>query len=94
MGAPRYAPSSDLLAMLTKGVSLNSPPAAIAPDPAGAVITVLYQIYVHTKTPTGSEARYTSGAAIHSTRIGLVGSVSRDSRSAPFKMSDFPALDG
>ena len=31
---PRYAPSSDLLAMLTKGVSLNSP-VAIAPDAPG-----------------------------------------------------------
>jgi len=68
-----YAPSSDLLAMLTKGVSLSSP-VAISPD------------------TSGGEGRHTG--SVHSSRIGLVGSVTRDNRSAPFKMSDFPALDG
>jgi hypothetical protein len=67
-----YAPSSDLLAMLSKGVPINS-----------------------ATEVSGVESRYADDTTVNSSRIGLVGAAAPShGRGGPFKMSDFPALDG
>lgn len=44
---------------------------------------------------TGVESRYADDTTVDSSRIGLVGAAAPShGRGGPFKMSDFPALDG
>ncbi len=83
----RYAPSGDLLAMLTKGGSLSPPANTSGFDSSG---NILDSMLIAGEKYLGGEARYSGASVVDSRRAGLL----QDNPNATFKMSDFPALDG
>ena len=82
-----YAPSGDLLAMLTKGGSLSPPANTSGFDSSG---NILDSMLIAGEKYLGGEARYSGASIVDSRRAGLL----QDNPNATFKMSDFPALDG